>query len=140
MHTLPEDYKKSEVYHMAGAGMPYQLIESEPIDTLWLKKEYLNNHIVIVRTKGHSMEPTIMDGAYLGVDVADRKIVSGEMYALWIPYEGAIIKRITIDPRGTIHIISDNPDSKRYPEFSLEPRELDDNFVQGRVKWVIQKF
>jgi phage repressor protein C with HTH and peptisase S24 domain len=137
--TSQDNYRKAEVYHMAGAGMPYQLIESEPFDSVWLKKEFLNNHIVVVKVRGHSMEPTIMDGACIGVDISDRQIVSGEMYALWIPYEGAIIKRINVDPRGTIQVISDNSDNKRYPTVNLQPKELDESFIQGRVKWVIQK-
>ena len=137
---LPEDYQECDIYYLAGAGNPVSLIEGEPIDTIYIRQEFLNEHMVVVKAKGHSMEPTIMNGAYLGIDIYDKDIISGEMYALWIPYEGAIIKRVHVDPRGTIQIISDNPDSKRYPTVTLQMNELNEHLVQGRVKWVIQKF
>jgi len=127
---------------MARGGDPTtpSLIEGEPIDTIYLKKEYLNNHVVPVKVHGDSMAPTIYPGAVVGVNRHDRKPVTGALFALYFPYEGAVVKRINIDPKGMFHIISDNPDKSRFPTYTINPRDLDENFIQGRVEWVIQKY
>ena len=85
------------------------------------------------------MAPTILDGAIVGVDRNDRQLVSGEIYAVWVPYEGAVIKRLFMELDKVI-IRSDN---HVFPEFSIPYQELEesrrDNFILGRVKWIVQK-
>jgi phage repressor protein C with HTH and peptisase S24 domain len=139
--AVPRDigYVRVDIFHAAGAGSPVSLIEGEPIEELWLRKDLFTNGIVVVKVRGWSMAPTIMDGAFVGVDVNDRRVVSGELYAVWVNGEGALIKRLTVEPGDRVHIISDNTDTKRYPTWVRSFKELDEHFVQGRVKWVLQK-
>lgn len=80
------------------------------------------------------MEPLIRDGAYVGIDSEDRWIVSGEIYAVWLPYEGAVIKRLYLD----MEKITLKSDNSQFPEITVPLAGLDDHFIQGRVKWVIQ--
>lgn len=139
-YGLCDDYKRVDVYHMAGAGNPVSLIGGEPIDTIYIMKRLLANHIVVVKVRGHSMEPSIMSGAYVGVDTNDKNVISGEIYAIWIHGEGAVVKRLHIDVEQKVHIISDNTDSRRFPIMIKSFQELDEHFVLGRIRWVIQEF
>jgi len=82
------------------------------------------------------MEPLILDGAYIGIDREDRWVISGEIYAVWIPYEGAVIKRLYIDPEKII-LRSDNKD---FPDFYIPVKETNTEMILGRVKWVMQRF
>jgi phage repressor protein C with HTH and peptisase S24 domain len=80
------------------------------------------------------MEPTILDGAIVGVDRDDRAIVTGYIYAVWIPYEGAVIKRVHMRPEQII-FRSDNPE---HDDFSLPLSEGIPDMILGRVRWVWQ--
>lgn len=134
---IPEGYVKAEVFHMAGAGLPNLAAEQEPIETIYLPQNLLKPAIVPIKVSGRSMEPMIVNGAIVGVDREDVKIVSGEIYAVWLPYEGAVVKRIYMTTNGII-LRSDNP---AFPELTIPVSEIgEDHLILGRVKWVLQEF
>lgn len=124
------------VFALAGAGPAMALVEHEPIETIVIPKKFWKSSIMAIKVRGRSMEPLILDGAYIGIDREDKWIISGEIYAVWIPYEGAVIKRLYIDPE-KITLRSDNKD---FPEFSIPTQEASANMILGRVKWVLQNF
>ncbi len=129
-----------DVFTLAGAGSPKLLTEYEPIESIWLPLEFTGPNIVPVKIRGQSMYPTIWDGALVGVDTGDKVVISGEIYAIWIPYEGAVVKRLFME-FDRVMVKSDNP---QFPTLSIPYKELEagghgDNFILGRVKWVIQK-
>jgi phage repressor protein C with HTH and peptisase S24 domain len=124
------------VYALAGAGPARDLVEHEPIEMIVIPKSFWKPSIAAIKVRGRSMEPLILDGAYLGIDREDKWIISGEIYAVWIPYEGAVIKRLYIDPE-KITLRSDNKD---FPEFSIPVKEASAEMILGRVKWVLQQF
>lgn len=128
-------FKAVDVYALAGAGRGRELIEPEPIDTIVLPEVYVRPGVVPVKVLGDSMEPFIYDGAVVGVDKNDLRIVSGKVYALWIDYEGAVIKRVFVEP-GRIILRSDNP---LCPDFSILKNDVHEGLIQGRVRWVFQK-
>jgi len=130
-----EGLVKVDVYALAGAGSPKDLIDNEPIDTIMVPSDFMKPSIVPIKIKGESMEPTIYEGAVVGIDKEDKEIISGKIYAVWLPYEGAVIKRIFID----IDKVILKSDNISFPEISLPFKELDDNFILGRVKWIIQR-
>lgn len=130
-----ERFAKVNIYSLAGAGGPRELTEIGPIDTIILPKEFVRPSIVPIKIQGESMEPNIYDGAIVGVDKEDRQLISGKVYAVWLPYEGAVIKRLYIDAE-KITLKSDNP---LFPTYSIAIKEIPDNLILGRVKWVIQK-
>ncbi len=127
------------VYSLAGAGAPKALTEYDPIESIVLPKELVKPNIALIKVAGDSMLPTIWKDAIVGVDTKDKKLVSGEIYAIWIPYEGAVIKRLYAKKDGVI-VKSDNP---RFPDDFFAYNELEETqhgetFLLGRVKWVLQ--
>ena len=92
------------------------------------------------KVEGDSMHPTIVDGAYIGYDAEDKRLISNKYYCLNIPGEGLTVKRIQVEPseHGSfqIRVISDNPMFKPY----VLPRDyLEQNLLVGRVKWILQE-
>ena len=129
------DGRRVDVFAFAGAGNPTEPSEYESIDQMFIPNRFWKASILPVRVWGKSMEPTIMDGATVGIDREDKWIVSGEVYAVWLPYEGAVVKRIFLDTE-KLTLKSDN---LNFPDIFVPLQKLDDNFIQGRVKWVIQQ-
>lgn len=122
---------------MAGAGTPCCLDDLEPIGYITLDKTYDGPNIQVLQIRGNSMEPTIMDGAHVGIDITEKEIISGQMYAVFIPHEGIVVKRIWIGPE-LVKISSDNPGA---PDHDMIAERINwDTFVQGRVKWTVQKY
>lgn len=134
--TPPKGYTKADVFILGGAGNPQDLTSQEPVDSIFLPAKFLRSSIVPVKISGHSMEPMIFDGAYVGVDKDERRVVSGEVYAVHLPYEGMVVKRIYMSTDQII-LKSDNP---AFPELAIQIDKVDpDNFIFGRVKWVLQE-
>lgn len=122
------------VYALAGAGSPCCIDSLEPIRTICVEKKMDGPNIRVIQVRGDSMQPTLFDGCHCGVDVTDKHIVSGELYAVYIPYEGIVVKRIAFG-HGTVKIISDNP---LVPSDEIFNDRINwDSFIQGRVKWWI---
>lgn len=130
----PEDFILVKVHAMTGAGTPRDMISAEAISEIIVPKEFHRPSIMPVQVKGESMQDTIREGAFVGIDTADRTIVSGKIFAIWLPYEGLTIKRLFIDAEKVI-CRSDNPS---FPEFAIPLKELEEDFIQGRVRWVVQ--
>lgn len=122
---------------MAGAGSPCCIDQMEPIGHINVDPAYNGPNVQVIEIRGTSMEPTIVDGAHVGVDITDREIISGQMYAVYIPHEGIVVKRIWLGPE-LVKIKSDNPQA---PDHDMSIDRINwDTFVQGKVKWVIQKY
>ena len=134
-HALYNNVRKLDVFTLAGAGSPKDLTEYEPIDTIWMPASFAGPSIVPVKVRGDSMYPLIHNGAIVGVDREDRQIISGEIYAVWLPNEGAVIKRLFMG-FDRVELKSENP---IHPTLLIPLKELDEHFLLGRVKWVIQR-
>lgn len=130
-----ENFVGIDVYALAGAGGAKDLVGPTPVETIVVPKEYVKPSIVAVKVKGEGMEPTLYDGAVVGVDKEDRQIISGKVYAVWLEYEGAVIKRLYVEP-DRIVLKSDNP---QFPASYIKDRTRDD-FILGRVRWVVQEY
>ncbi len=88
------------------------------------------------RNNGSLLERTLHNGAVVGVDRADKEVVNGELYAVWLPYQGTVIKRLYLDSK-KILLQSDNEEF-RSRDVEVDITDLDEHFIQGRVKWVVQ--
>lgn len=122
---------------MAGAGSPCCIEQMEPIGYIRVEPEYDGPNIQVVKIRGTSMEPSIVDGAHVGIDVTDKEVISGQMYAVYMPHEGIVVKRIWIGPE-LVKIRSDNPQA---PDHDMSIERINwETFVQGKVKWVLQKY
>jgi len=104
------------------------------VDTVAMLKGFHSSTIIPYQVRGESMGRTICDGACAWVDLEDREIVSGEVYVVRLPVQGAVIKRLYISGNGVVCRL-DNP---KFPEFTIPFSEIEENFVMGRVKWVLQ--
>ncbi|GAB7082020.1 LexA family transcriptional regulator [Megalodesulfovibrio paquesii] len=92
--------------------------------------------ITVVKMDASSMEPLIRRGAYVGLDTDQKNILSGELYGVFIPFEGLGIRRIFLDEeKGRFVLRTENPD---HPEQYL-PVEKRDERVVGRAVWVLQQ-
>ncbi len=83
------------------------------------------------------MEPLLRKGAHIGVDTNQKQLVSGELYAVTLPYEGVGIKRVFPDSaRAQALLRAENP---QHPEVTLPLESLGETIL-GRVVWAINKY
>jgi len=123
------------VYATAAGGKAINLAETEPICRVCIPLTYYRESILIVQIKGHSMEPDILNGAFVGLDTDQRELVAGEKYGVCVPYEGLTVKRIFVDPQaGELVLRSINPE---HPEMRVAVDERD-GLIVGRAVWVMQ--
>lgn len=88
---------------------------------------------VIVTVKGHSMDPTLRDGAVLLVNTAAKTIANGQIYAF--RRDGQLfVKRMHQAQDGGFLAASDNPDRDQYPTLHIGHNEADFEII-GRALW-----
>lgn len=108
----------------------------EVIGSLKFSRQFLrscsipNGKARVIDVHGHSMHPTIRDGAVLLVDISKSEPVDGQIFALARPAEGAIVKRLVQTEKGWI-AKSDNPDHESFPINHGEPIT-----IIGRAIWM----
>ncbi|MBR0559533.1 LexA family transcriptional regulator [Neokomagataea anthophila] len=98
-----------------------------------------NRKLIGVRAKGDSMEPYICSGDVIVLDLNDKELFTGGVFALRIG-EQLLVKRLIVKINGNISVVSDNP---RYPAEELSAAELrqmsEDSgspmSIIGRVVW-----
>jgi SOS-response transcriptional repressor LexA len=132
------DIVKVNVYSEVGAGNFVDFSSYNPVTELYLKKEFYKKNMAAVKVRGESMSPTIRENGYVGIDINDREYLEGKIYAVRIPDEGIAIKRVFYyKDQGKIILKSDN---KNFADRELKTDKIDeDNFIIGRVKWVMQE-
>jgi transcriptional regulator with XRE-family HTH domain len=122
----------------AGLGEGEVLATEHPIAHWSAPRGYFGRQgeLVIIDTKGDSMQPTLVAGDRVVIDQADRDPSQGGMFAIWDGY-GLKVKRVeTIaqsKPR-KIRVISENP---IYPPDELV---VEDATIVGRVVGLIRRF
>lgn len=87
-----------------------------------------------VTITGNSMEPVLKNGATVGVDVGNTRIVDGDLYA--INHGGQLrVKQAYRLPGGGIRLRSFNRDEHPDEEYSLDDMARHEIIVIGRVFW-----
>ena len=67
----------------------------------------------------------------------DKDVVSGELYAVWLEYEGAVVKRLYME-REIVRICSDNP---AFKEMQIKNDDINgETFILGKVCWLMQSY
>jgi phage repressor protein C with HTH and peptisase S24 domain len=129
------------VYAVAGAGPAWDAEDDEPMFNIAVPARYLRPHIIPLFINGTSMEPTILDNAVVGVNREHKDVVQGKIYAVRLPHEGIVIKRLYIDHKQKCFVLkSDNQkDAAEFPDVFLS-FEDGDSFIYGRVSWVLQSY
>ncbi len=81
-----------------------------------------------------SMEPLIRKGAFVALDTAQKQVVSGELYGVYMPHEGLVVKRVYLDATGSSFIL--RSENSRHPEVTLPVNALAES-IAGRVAWAL---
>lgn len=121
------------VHSIAGAGQERDFWSEDPQRKIPILPQYYRKDMVGVMIDGNSMEPTIMDGAIVGV-VPVTELAEGKIYLVRRPPFGLLVKRIRMNEKGELVLVSDNP---QYPP-QVVPYEGYDDLIIGRVIWCWQ--
>lgn len=106
-----------------------------PIGKLNIPQSYAKPSIHVLKMGASSMEPRVRRGAFVGIDTALKHVESGEMYAVYLPYEGLSLKRIFHDPEnGRVILRSENPE---HPEQYIMVDSIQEQ-IYGKGVWVLQ--
>lgn len=89
--------------------------------------------VFFVRSGG--MEPTLRKGAVAGVSTRQRQIISGDVYAVLMPYEGVIFRRIVQDSESGLFLLCF--DQAGLPHMRISVKTLQ-NRILGKVVWTLQ--
>lgn len=125
---------------MLSAGAGRVTWEHEEIDSShafrrdWMKRKGLSvRDCRIVGVQGDSMAPYLQNGDVVLVNMGDRAIKSGEVYAIAVDDE-LRVKRLVKRADGGLEVRSDNP-SPQYPLEVIDAEKIDRLNVIGRVVW-----
>ncbi len=131
----PEAALEMEVHALAGAGDTRDWLQPEPISSIIVPRDFVKPTVFALLIQGDSMAPTLLDGAIVGVDEAEKDIISGKVYAVRLRDLGVAIKRLFIE-YGRVVAKSDNP---VYARFEIPRDELEQGAIIGRVVWVVER-
>ena len=107
----------------------------QPIGKIALPKPYAREGIIVLEMDNESAAPTARCGAYVGIDTAASSPASGELFAVLLPYEGIILRRLAWDRKEKCFVLrAENP---AYPEIRIQ-EDLTGRIL-GRLAWVMQK-
>lgn len=102
----------------------------------WLAKMKARpENLNVIYASGESMEPYIMEGDVVLIDVSDTSPRDRQVYAIRRPDGGVSIKRLIHQMAGGWVIRSDNPDKARFGDETLSQDVIHDIPVIGRVIW-----
>lgn len=123
------------VHQMIGGMGPSNWYSAHPIDEILLSDEF-GKDVAIIRMVGNSMEPTICDSGIFAVDCTVKSFASGQIFVVWNPNEGPVVRRVFID----LERITLRADNSAYPEIVIRAEDLLKNtdIILGKVKWVLQ--
>ena len=137
----PADETLVPVYDVAASAGNGTHVEGEEVicnmafDRSFLKRmtDAQARDLAIIRVKGHSMEPTLLDDDHVLVDRTKANLSFDGLFVL--RFDDALhVKRIGRSAkRGHVMVISDHP---AYPDLDMPKEDLD---VIGRVLWVGRK-
>jgi len=124
------------VSSMVGQDSAEGVWQPEFIAQLAIPETYFRASLLVVKVEVSGMEPLIRKGAYVGLDTEQKRILPGEVYGVYVPHEGLVLKRIFFDAEGGRFVLkSENPS---HPEQFLATDTKERQLV-GRVIWVLQE-
>lgn len=123
---------------MQGVSRPYYDSEGlaaedwTPAGCIVVPEPYAGRTVRILRMTGDGFAPTVRRGAFVGVDTEEVRPSSGDIYAVYMPLEGVVLKRIFCDG-DTLVLRADNP---QHPDMLLAGGET--GRLVGKAVWVFQ--
>ncbi|MDR3361858.1 MAG: hypothetical protein LBO64_03320 [Desulfovibrio sp.] len=127
------------VHAAAGAGDAKDDEDHEPKFHIAVPSQYVRPQISTLLIEGVSMEPTILDKAVVGVNRESEEIVQGRIYAVRLPYEGIVVKRLFLNHAAKCFILRSDNKNGDFPDINL-PFEEGNAFIYGQVIWVLQSY
>lgn len=112
--------------------------EEDIVRRLAFRKNWLNfrglkeSNLALVVTQGDSMEPTLHSGNSLLIDTSNKSLTDGCIYVIRVGDE-LYAKRLQKQFNGGVRLISDN---KEYDDQLVQPNEVDQLQIVGKVVWV----
>jgi len=137
MSAVPIPYYQ-DIYASAGFGNDVVSTKCEQVLMPANILPYSARSFSVINVTGDSMSPTLRPNEKIVVDTAVNNYGESGIYVL--RWDGCLyVKRLEKEPRGPLHIISDNPHS---PSWKLEPLEdtQEDFAILGRVIMKFQDF
>lgn len=129
-----ESVRPRPVHAMINSRGANEWLSEDPVERIVLPETYADG-VDLVRMCGSGMEPTIRDGAIFAVDRSVAGFSSGEVFVVWMPIDGPVVRRAFID-LGKLILKSDN---QAYPDIVIPIAEIpQDGFILGMVRWVLQ--
>ena len=102
----------------------------------WLARhDLVARNCRVITVSGESMEPTLVDGCSILVNLASRRRRVGRIFVVRTD-DGLIVKRAGRDDSGVWQLVSDNSDKHVWPN---RPWPADPGIV-GEVKWAARTF
>ena len=129
----------SELASAAGDGA---VVEQERVTgRVKFRRAWLSRHGLVARNcrvievSGESMEPTLVDGCSILVNLAARRRRTGRIFVIRTG-DGLVVKRAGRDPSGAWQIVSDNPNKDVWPTRPWPPEAE----IVGEVRWAARTF
>ncbi|WP_320173597.1 S24 family peptidase [Maridesulfovibrio sp.] len=124
------------VSSMAGEDVGAEVWRPQQVSELSIPETYYRSSLVVLKAEGSSMEPSVRRDAFVGVDDSQKRLMAGDIYAIHVPHQGVVIRRVFFDPENSRFIL--RPDDSQHPEQYI-PVENHEKHVVGRVVWVMQE-
>lgn len=126
---------RATVYAMTRTAPESGSWARESLESIPLPESLHRPDLLVVKMDNASMEPGIRRDALVGIDCAEAPLRSGEIYALDMPGEGLIIKRVVRDLENQrLLLVSDNA-SHQTQSLPLDNPGVG---IVGKAVWVIQ--
>ena len=123
-----------DVYDIQCSRDPGDWQKFNPVERIILPDHYADE-MYVLKVSGSSMEPTLHNGAIIGLAYGPIGFRSGKIHVLWIPGEGPVVRRVFVDLE-KITIKADNP---VYPDIMIQTNDIPKkDFILGIVHWVLQ--
>lgn len=116
-------------------NQPFSLMKFNSIGKLSVPKIYIKKGIIVLKIDNNSSSPTILNGAYVGVDTFSKYPISGELFAVYIPHEGIVLRRLFWKQKENCFVLQ--TENKEFPEIYISYEQKD--LILGRLSWIMQK-
>jgi hypothetical protein len=124
------------VSSMTGVIVEDGSFQDKPIEMLSIPEPFTCPSLTVFKMEHQNMEPLLRRGAYFGVNKDQKQLRSGEIFAVAVPNEGMVVRRLFNDfEHNRVILRSENPS---YKEEFLSSSIIASNII-GQVWWVLQE-
>lgn len=123
------------MYAMRGddTGNAAAVATLRPTGSILLPRAYAREGIVVLAVDNDAAAPTVRRGAHVGIDTRDNCPVSGELFAITLPNQEIVLRRLLWD-EAYFRLCAENP---AYPDRRIRLARTE--WVLGKLAWVMQE-